>query len=182
MGDIDAGWYVVAAHREFRVRDDLVKSGIETWLPECRVRKTLRRTILTETGALFPGYLFVRVAMTREIQRAIEETRWVDGILKRGERPANVDSREFDELRTLVAEHGGRVLIVEGRVSRGYDTPPDEAKYKPGQPVRVREGPFTSFNGLYDAPDGSERVKILLDIFGRITEISLPEASVEAAA
>lgn len=177
----EPSYYVVCAHREYRVRDELDRLGIDNWLPECRVVSSQRRVIITKTGPLFPGYLFVHVVMTGEVQRIIQDVRWVDGILRRdGDRPAPINSAAVQTLRQLIIDCGGRVLIKNGLVERGYGGPDSTGRFTPGQQVRVLHGPFSGFNALFTASEGRDRVKILLDIFGRVSETSLLEASIEA--
>lgn len=174
-------WYVVSAHREYRVRDDLQEQGFDVWLPECKVVASRRRVRITKNGALFPGYLFVLTAMDAEARRRIEDVRWVDGLLLCGEIPWPVPCRVMATLRQLVEDAGGRVLIEAGRVKRGYGSPPGTQCFEAGEALRILDGPFIGFRALYVAADGRERVKILLDILGRPSVVSVSEASVEAA-
>ena len=64
----------------------------------------------------------------------------------------------------------------------GFGAPIDQPSFAPGQLLRVLDGPFAGFQALFDEPAGEERVKILVDIFGRSAEVEIDEASVEAVA
>lgn len=176
-------WYAVAVYREYRTRDELADMGLEIWLPECIVEKTLRRAIVKSKGPLFPGYLFVRVRMDAYWQEEIESARGVYEIVcgRESDRPLALNEAELGKLQADIARSGGRILIRDGRVARGYDYE-ERAPFAVGQSLRITEGPFASHNAIYEAPAATDRIKVLLDIMGRPTVISVDEASVEALA
>jgi transcription termination/antitermination protein NusG len=175
-------WFVVCADRERRAADDLAGSGIEAWLPECKIVVSRRRRRAVIEGPLFPGYLFVRGVMTDQWMADVMGVRDVLDFVRARSRPLAAREGQMAKLQRLVADSGGRVLIENGCVKRGYDTPDNEPLYKPGQPVRVLDGPFASFNGLVQEQAGPSRLKLMLDIFGRSTLTEMDEASVEAVA
>jgi transcription antitermination factor NusG len=177
---LPAAWYVACVKREELARDALQTINIDVWLPECRIVVSRRRTRTVIDGPLFPGYLFVRGVLTDEWLSAVLSVRDVHDVLRARSRPIAACEREMTKLQSLMAESGGRILIEQGLVKRGVGA--GQEPFIHGQQLRVVDGPFASFNGLYDAPDGAERIKLLLDILGRPTLISLPEASVEAVA
>jgi transcriptional antiterminator NusG len=53
--------------------------------------------------------------------------------------------------------------------------------YRVGQLVRVVGGPFASFNGMIEHLDSNGRLKVLLDIFSRLTPVELDQGQIEAA-
>lgn len=175
-------WYAVSVYREYRARDDLAKLNIgDVWLPECKVVTSKRRKRITVDGPLFPGYLFVRGVMEDRWLANVLSVRDVADFLRMQARPVAAQERQIANLRRLVDEGGGRVLIEAGVVKRKFGHV-DETAFKPEQQVMVIDGPFTGLNGIYKEPAGDERLKIFLDIFGRVTEVRLHEASVEAVA
>ena len=177
-----AAWYVVCADREYRARDGLLDLHLgEVWLPECRIAVSRRRTRVVQDGPLFPGYLFVRGVLTDDWLAAVQSVRDVVDLLPMQSQPRPACDRQMAKLRQLVAEQGGRILIEAGQVKRGYGHV-DEPVFEPEQTVRVIEGPFTGFHALVKAVAAEDRIKIMLDIFGRPTETVIDEASVEAVA
>lgn len=180
--DIAERWYVAVVYADYRVRDALAELGVQHWLPECLVRRTARRAIITLKGPLFPGYLFVRGRLTDEFVSLVKGIRDVDRFLgsAAGMFPVPVNDQAMDNLQRLVAECGGRVLIERGDVKRGYRYV-EQARFEPGQSVRVIDGPYEGLSALYQAEDGKERIKILLDMLGRSVQVSMPEALVEPA-
>ena len=53
--------------------------------------------------------------------------------------------------------------------------------YRIGEIVRVVDGPFAEFNGSVERLDSNGRLKVLLDIFSRMTSVELDEGQIEAA-
>jgi transcriptional antiterminator RfaH len=55
----------------------------------------------------------------------------------------------------------------------------DPVKAKPGDTVRINEGPFSGLEAIFDEKlKGSERVAVLLEILGRQTRIVLPSETI----
>lgn len=181
---LPVAWYAVCAEHERRARDELLDLNIEVWLPECRIAVSRRKKRTIIDGPLFPGYLFARGVLTDEWLACVLAPRSVNGVLRAGSGlPLRARDVEMDNLRRLVSEGGGLVLIEDGRVKRGYGAPViEDCRFKPGEYLRVLDGPFAGFNAIFKQPAGNDRVKILVDIFGRSSEIELDEASVEAFA
>jgi transcription termination/antitermination protein NusG len=53
--------------------------------------------------------------------------------------------------------------------------------YRVGDLVRVVDGPFALFNGSIERLDSHGRLKVLLDIFSRLTPVELDQGQIEAA-
>jgi Transcription antiterminator len=92
----------------------------------------------------------------------------------------SLDSRR----RALVLQPGPLAAVVARlRADGGIAdlVPRDPApRYLPGQSIRVTEGPFAGFSGLFVADEG-ERLRVLLGLFGGQTEATVPVVAVEAA-
>jgi transcriptional antiterminator NusG len=50
-----------------------------------------------------------------------------------------------------------------------------------GQRVYVKDGPFARFNGQIGSLDSRGRLTVLLEIFARLTPVTLDESQIEAA-
>jgi transcription antitermination factor NusG len=179
-------WYIVAVEpgRDYRIAEELSRGGVETWLPECRVRKRDARkgTMLLKIEPVFPGYLLVRLDRDRVsagLIAAIEGVDGVDCLLRRvGDlRPCPLPGGEVASLKEQIDVSQG-VVIIEAGACRWKKR--DERNRKeicaPGAEVRVLAGMFQGFNGLYLETTAIGRIKILLDIFGRSTPIDIEEA------
>ena len=186
-------WYVAAVEpgRDYRVAAELARvlgpRGVEAWLPECKVRKRQARrgVMVSAVEPLFPGYLLVRVDLALcGGPAAIEAADGVDCLLRRigGALPYPLPGDAVAGLKRQIDQAGGVLLIEDGHWRWKKELEERKEICAAGAPVRVLGGPFTSFNGLYLETRGEDRVKILLDIFGRPTAIEIEEALVEPVA
>ena len=67
---------------------------------------------------------------------------------------------------------------------RGFEYGIDKTiiKVKPGDRVRIINGPLSDLEGLFECPDEEERVTILLNLLGREVKVRLPIGAVTAYA
>jgi transcriptional antiterminator RfaH len=54
-------------------------------------------------------------------------------------------------------------------------------EYKPGSRVRITEGGFAGYEGIFQASSGRDRVTVLLDVLGRKARATVDSASIEPA-
>jgi len=176
-----AAWYVVATEpaKEYRVRDQLDREGWSVWLPECvmvRQHKRYAGLVSRLKGPLFPGYLFARLDLSVARWRILEDEDHrdvgVSRVLRLDERPRALPGADIERLRLLVEEDGGALIIKAGRLRRTLAL---------GETLRVIDGPFAGFNGLYQSDKAKDRINILLDILGAPRVIAVAEAWVEPA-
>ena len=82
-------------------------------------------------------------------------------------------------------EHEVNRLLGGGEeVPEGEEPAEEKVQFKfsvsPGETVKVKEGAFENFEGTVDSLDGSTgKVKVLIEIFGRSTEVELEHWQVE---
>jgi transcription termination/antitermination protein NusG len=152
-------WYGlhVRARQEKAARDDLLGRGIEVFLPLSCERRAWSDRIRSVETALFPGYLFVRVALDAACRVELLRPRGVVDLVGRlpgDERIARaaLDS-EIESLRT--------VLDAERAVD------PVE-RLVPGMAVVVGAGPLRGARGVVDVGvDGRRRLVVFLELLGR---------------
>jgi transcription antitermination factor NusG len=156
--------------REYRAGTELVLRGLRPWLPECVVVKSYaRQGASTYKGPLFPGYLFVVLC---PLWWEAESAPSVIDVLKRDERtPLILRRDDVQELCHLLAADGG-ILTIEVNAKR--------RRFASGDRVRIVGGPFEGWEGVYKSK-AKDRLKILLDLFGRANETFISEALVEPA-
>jgi transcription elongation factor/antiterminator RfaH len=147
-------WYAVRTHvhQETRAEVQLNNQGHETWLP--RIWKSVRhaRRIRQVRAPLFPGYLFIRLDVTRQQWRSVNSTFGVMSLIMEGDRPRPVPCGIVDALQALTVSDG---LI---------DFAPDLV---PGQQVQVIAGPFAGVIGELATCGARGRVEILLEVMGQ---------------
>lgn len=155
---------------EYRAGGELVLRGFRPWLPECIVIKSYARqpAVGTHKGPLFPGYLLL---LPSPAWFDAEEAPSVIEVLKHADEPVALKHCEVAQLCHLLEADGG-ALRIEANAKR--------RRFAKGDAVRIAGGAWEGWNGLF-VSSAKDRVKILLDVFGRPTHTSLSEALVEPA-
>ncbi|MGE5189044.1 MAG: transcription termination/antitermination NusG family protein [Gemmatimonadota bacterium] len=147
---MDPKWYLVKTKplNENRVVTRLTGAGYECLFP--RIRKKARRLGRPDVRPFFPTYLFVRFAL--EQLRTIRYTHGVSKIVSFGPEPQEVEEAIVEAVRGRMDEEGIVTLI------------PKPADWKPGEKIRIGEGPFSGLEAVFveELPD-RERVVLLLE-------------------
>ena len=154
-------WYALQTkvNREKDVEKRLTDLRLEVFLPWMQARRRIGSKFHWVKVPLFPGYVFCRLDMVVSGKAA----RYSPGV------------RDFLKFGSRVAEVGDD--IIEGLRERcpGGVAQIDPVKAKPGDIVRINEGPFSGLEAIFEQKlKGSERVAVLLEILGRQTRIVLP--------
>ena len=142
-------WHVVHTNprQEALVELNLQKLGVETFYPQLKQNKVIRRRRQTTIGPLFPGYLFARFNFDTQY-RAVNYAQGVRKVVTCGFTPAIVDDEMIESIKSEL--HNGYVTLQ----------PP---QYTPGQVVRIQEGPFQGFEAVFKmAMSDHQRVVLLL--------------------
>lgn len=164
MDTLNRQWFVVSTkvRREQFAQDELSRRGILTFLP--RIREPGRSLLKPEVAPLFPGYLFVQIELEREYSRVL----WAPGVRKFigfGALPCAVDDDVIGFLRARVG--------TEGIIFR-------TSSFKPGDTVRVKQGPLEGLIGIIENPGSSRgRVRVLMELLRRQTRVELPMQIIE---
>lgn len=142
----------------------------EILVPSEQVLETRGKRKVKQTRKFFPGYLFVRMKLTKEAWHLVKNTPKVTGFLSSGKTPKPVSQSEMDRMlgRTEVKEEAE---VVQPAVH--YDV---------GQHVRVRSGAFANFTGEVEEVNNEKRkIKLSVSIFGRPTRVEVDFNEVEPA-
>lgn len=163
-------WYLVQtrARAEDRASSHLSNQGFESYLPRYMAERRHARRREKVARPLFPGYLFVRLDLLQDRWRAVLSTVGVRRLVSAGERPLPVPPPVIAELRAR-EDARGFVELGRGRV------------FSRGEPVRITEGPFLDWTGLFDCATDRERVVVLLDLLGRAVRVDVPVRALVAA-
>ncbi len=147
--------------------ENLVRQDYVTYLPTCRrwLRHARRREIVRRP--LFPNYLFVSFDLEHARWRPIFSTVGVASLICGGEIPSRVPDGVVESIRD--AENSGI-----------FDYTHAVTKLKPGDPVRVANGPFAGLIGQLQSMASRDRVRILLGILGRQTTTVFVLSEIEA--
>lgn len=115
----------------------------------------------------FPGYVLVEMNMTDETWHLVKNTPKVSGFVGGvGNRPTPISDKEVDKILQQVQE--------------GVDKPRPKVLFEIGEMVRVKEGPFTDFNGNVEEVNyDKSKLRVSVTIFGRATPVELDFHQVE---
>lgn len=158
-------WYAVHTlpHREFAARAQLEAQSYVIYLPHHM--KTVRhaRRLKTIDAAFFPRYLFVRLDLSCDRWRSINGTFGVAHLVMGRELPMPVPA--------------GIVEALQMRLD-GDPASSGEDGLTVGQSVEVMVGPFVGLFGTLERIDGSARVRVLLQLMGASTPVSLTRTAI----
>ena len=181
-------WYAVRtrAKGEREALRQLERAGLVAYLPQYRIERFNRRQRVRRvtTLCLFPRYLFVQMQQLEDTAKVLACTPVLELLPGRPHPPQPVPTRDVLALRQAEANQ----LLDDtdaARRLRGETIRTSLAAMKKrlsGKPVRVAAGPFTSFAGTVEAVESLDRLKVLLDLFGRPTPVELGVGQVEELA
>lgn len=147
-------WFAVRTqpNREHRAKHQLDRQQFRTFLPLIEKSVSHARKVRQVRSALFPGYLFVELDLSRDQWRCINSTYGVSCLVMAGERPASIPAGVIE-------------LIIEMSGSNGLvDFTPD---LKPGMSVQMVSGPLSGLIGRLSRCDARGRVEVLLEVMGQ---------------
>lgn len=128
---------------------------------EIEVKDGKRRTV---ERRVFPGYLLVQMIMSEDSWYVVRNTPGVTGFVGMGNVPTALRPEEVAQiLRRMEAE-----------------APKVKVTFKPGQKVRIVDGPFNDFVGTVSEIDMDRtKVRVMVSFFGRETPVELDFLQVE---
>ena len=130
---------------------------------------------------LFPGYLIVRMRITDDSWYLVRSTTGVGDFTGAAGKPVPMSPEEVQRLCGIKPEEGTAAVETSGQQE---DTKEEKLRvnvpFSEGERVKVKDGPFESFEGQIDTiDDHTGKIKILVEIFGRPTEVELEHWQVE---
>ncbi|MDH3280381.1 MAG: transcription/translation regulatory transformer protein RfaH [Gammaproteobacteria bacterium] len=162
-------WYLIYAkpRQEELAKVNLERQGYETYLPLMRTprRRLGRRVIRIEP--MFPRYLFIRLDKIHDNWAPIRSTFGVSKLVRFGSEPTPVPDDLIEALQTRDDKSGIQ------------DRPLHE--FKQGEAVRIEEGPFMGYQGIFLAKSSRERVIVLLNIVGKYAKATVDVAKLGPA-
>ena len=117
----------------------------------------------------FPGYVLVEMEMDDDTWHLVKHTNKVTGFVGGvRNRPAPISEDE--------------VMKIVNQMQEGSDKPRHKVEFEVGEYVRVKDGPFTDFNGTIEEVNYEKsKVRVSVTIFGRATPVELEFGQVEKA-
>ncbi len=174
----DLRWYVVHAYSgmekavERNIIERITRSGMQDkfgriLVPMEEVVEVKNGQKKTTERKFFPGYVLVEMVMDDDTWHLVKHTNKVTGFVGGAKnRPAPISEAD--------------VMKIVNQMKEGTDKPRHKIEFVVGELVRVKEGPFTDFNGsVEDVNYEKNKVRVSVTIFGRSTPVELEFSQIE---
>ena len=171
-------WYVVHAYSgmekavERNLRERIDRSELQDKFG--RILVPMEEVVELKKGKksvterrFFPGYVLVEMEMGDDTWHLVKHTSKVTGFVGGAKtRPSPISEAE--------------VTKIVSQMQEGVEKPRPKVQWEVGETVRIKEGPFTDFNGaVEDVNYDKSKVRVAVTIFGRATPVELDFAQVE---
>ena len=115
---------------------------------------------------IYPGYVLVDMIVNDRTWLIVRNTPRVSGILGTGIHPVPITETEMANALDFITKKDDKNIIVED--------------FQVGDLVRIKSGPFAGSEGKIKTIDSEKKeVVVLLDFFGKETEVSLNFSGIE---
>lgn len=173
-------WYVVHAYSGFEksvqraLQERIERAGMQDKFGEILVpveevvEMKLGQKSISERK-FFPGYVLVQMEMDDETWHLVKNTAKVTGFVGgSAQKPTPISEKE--------------VAALMQQIQDGVEKPRPKVLFEVGEAVRVKEGPFTDFNGMVEEVNyDKSKLRVSVLIFGRSTPVELEFSQVEKA-
>lgn len=171
-------WYVVHAYSGFEksvqraLTERIARSGMQDKFGQILV--PVEEVIEMRGGQkavserkFFPGYVLVEMDMDEDSWHLVKSTPKVTGFVGgSANKPTPISDKEVDKIMQQMQE--------------GVEKPRPKVLFEVGEMVRVKDGPFTDFNGTVESVNYEKsRLHVSVTIFGRATPVELEFSQVE---
>ncbi|MGB3258090.1 MAG: transcription termination/antitermination protein NusG [Ornithinimicrobium sp.] len=131
------------------------------------VRKLIKRVRM-------PGYVLVRMDLSDESWGAVRHTPGVTGFVGNAHQPVPLSIDEVITMLAPVFEQPEQVKAAGGAGGGARSRPAPEVDFEIGESVTVMEGPFETLPAtISEIIPESQKLKVLVSIFGRETPVEL---------
>jgi transcriptional antiterminator NusG len=146
----------------------------EVLVPMERVAEIRGGKKTVTTRKLYPGYVFIDIALLDENKRIVErpwyfirDTQGIIGFVG-GDRPSPTPQDEID--------------VIKAKMYESEDTERPKVTFEVGETVKINDGPFLNFSGIIEEIEPNRgKLKVTVNIFGRSTPVELEYWQVEKA-
>jgi transcriptional antiterminator NusG len=171
-------WYVVHAYSgmekavERNLRERIDRSDLQDKFG--RILVPMEEVVELRNGKkavterrFFPGYVLVEMEMADDSWHLVKHTNKVTGFVGGAKnRPSPISEAE--------------VMKIVNQMQEGIEKPKPKTLWSVGELVRIKDGPFTDFNGaIEDVNYDKSKLRVAVTIFGRSTPVELDFAQVE---
>ncbi|HET7352237.1 MAG TPA: transcription termination/antitermination protein NusG [Marmoricola sp.] len=142
-------------------------------------RKLVKRTVL-------PGYVLVRMDLTDESWAAVRHTPSVTGFVGHSHQPVPLSLEEVENMLAPAIQAGAEAAAAATETTGGAPAAAASrqqvavADFEAGDSVMVVDGPFATLHAtITEINAESQRVKALVEIFGRETPVELSFSQIQ---
>ncbi len=171
-------WYVIHTQTGY---EDRIKRALEKRLEDHPEHKQFFGQVLIPTEQIaevkggkkriserkfFPGYIIVEMDLNDKTWYFIKDTNGITGFVGSKSKPTPLRQGEVDN------------ILKQSEKTK--EKPVPKVVFEKGEPVRVKDGPFTNFNGVIEEANLAKgKIKVSISIFGRATPVELETWQVE---
>ena len=171
-------WYVVHAYSGFEksvqraLVERVARDGMQDFFGQILV--PVEEVVEMRNGQksiserkFFPGYVLVEMVMDDDTWHLVKHTNKVTGFVGGAKnRPVPISEDE--------------VMKIVSQMQEGIEKPRPKVEWEVGEVVRVKDGPFTDFNGVIEEVNyDKNKLRVSVTIFGRATPVELDFHQVE---
>ena len=174
----DFRWYVVQAYSgmeraaERNIQERIARAGVQhkfgrILIPTEEVVEVKGGQKKTTERKFFPGYVLVEMIMDDDTWHLVKQTSKVTGFVGGARnRPVPISQVEVEKIVSQMQE--------------GSEKPRHKVAFEVGEMIRVKEGPFTDFNGSIEEVNYEKnKLRVSVTIFGRATPVELEFSQIE---
>ena len=170
-------WYVI---HTLTGQEEKVKANLLSRLDRSKIKDQVAQVVIpTEVVSevksgkkkiserkFFPGYVLIEMDLTDDTWYLVKNAPGVTGFIGSGSKP------------TPLLEEEIQTILKQSKEKK--EKPIPKITFNKGESVRVKDGPFTNFNGTVDETNPERgRLKVSVMIFGRSTPVELEYWQVE---
>ena len=174
----DFRWYVVQAYSgmeraaERNIQERIARAGVQhkfgrILIPTEEMVEVKGGQKKTTERKFFPGYVLVEMIMDDDTWHLVKQTSKVTGFVGGARnRPVPISQVEVEKIVSQMQE--------------GSEKPRHKVEFEVGEMIRVKEGPFTDFNGSIEEVNYEKnKLRVSVTIFGRATPVELEFSQIE---
>jgi transcription termination/antitermination protein NusG len=168
-------WYVIHTYSGY---EDAVSSNLKQRVESLGMEDKIFNVIVpkekkikikagkrkTVEEKIYPGYVLVEMIVTDDSWYVVRNTPNVTGFVGVGTTPVPVSKAEIDSLQKRM----------------GVESPQYKIEVRPGDSVKIVDGPFKDFDGKVSEIDEARgKIKVLVNMFGRDTPVELDSLQIK---
>ena len=167
-----ANWFAVVTkpRQEQIALENLQRQGFYCFLPMAEnpyQRRSKKQQKIIEP--LFPRYLFLSAIASIQNLAPVRSTLGVNSMVRFGTELAVIPEQVISAIKQRITPETGLIKIKP-------------IKIKPGDKVKIFDGPLTGLNGIVQEQDSNNRTMLLMDLMGRPTTVKVDALTLQRTA